>query len=91
MFTNCLALLLVLNIEVDSGRRSDAVVTSDPCLMSAAWCLVLRVLDVVADFSLKRKWTDDLIEKWQKSFQVLVSLDHGLPHHVTEYHPGINL
>ena len=83
MFTNCLALLLV---GVDS---SDAIVTVEPSLMSAAWCLVLRVLNVVADFSLKTKWREDLIEKWQEPFQVLVSLDHGLPHQVTEYHPGI--
>ena len=90
LFTNCLSLLLVLEIEVSSRSSSEAVATPRHPL-SAVWCLVLRMLEVVAEFSLTRKWKYDLIGKWEEAFQKLVAMDVGQPHPVFEYHPGITL
>ena len=80
----------MLEIEVASRRSSEAVATPRHPL-SDVWCLALRMLDVVADFSLTKKWKYDLIDKWEEAFQKLVAMDDGLPHPVSEYHPGITL
>ena len=46
---------------------------------------------MVADFSLKRKWRDDLLDKWQEAFQMLVAVDDGLQHQVSKYPPNTRM
>ena len=49
-------LLLMLDMEVHSRNT---VLTPGPHLLSAAWCVVLRTSDVVAEFSSNGKWRHD--------------------------------
>ena len=62
--------------------------TAGPQVLSAAWCVVLRVLDVVANFSEKGVWRSDLIDKWREAFQLLEAVRKGMPLQVSKYHPG---
>ena len=85
---NCLAVAGVIEMEVDSR---DTEWTPGAHLLCAAWCVILRMSDVVAEFSTKGEWRHDLINKWKEAFQALVAVGEGLPLQVTKYHPGINL
>ena len=60
--------------------------------MLATQCVALRMLDVVAHFSLKREWSDCLIDKWREAFQVLESVARGIDHplSMSKDHPGIS-
>ena len=50
-------------------------------------------MEVVAEFSLKEVWREDLIEKWQEAFQRLEALDvsRGQPCELSPNQLGINM
>ena len=66
------------------------VVIPRPRLVSAAWCVALQMLEVVANFLLKGQWGDDLVDKWKEAFQSFEAIDVGCPHPLSKYHPGMN-
>lgn len=47
-------------------------------LVLVAWCLVTRMLDVVAEFTLKRVWRADLIQSWKEAFGIFQRVNEGL-------------
>ena len=77
-----MVLLLALEGEFDSR---DIVVMPRLCITSAAWGVAVRMLDVVADFSLKGEWNADLIDKWKEAFQTLEAVGRGMPLQLSEY------
>ena len=79
-------------LVIDVGSRSmGEVVVPGPRLVTAAKCTVLRMLDVVAEFSLKGEWNEVLIAKWQAAFTTLTALDKGQLCQLPLEHPGIKL
>ena len=78
------------SLEIDVANRStrDTGVTIGPRLISAAWCVAITMLDVVADFLVKGEFRGDLIEKWQEAFQLLEAVNKGLPLQASTYHTG---
>ena len=86
-FTKGVVLLLMLEIQVDNRTATNRDLTAGPQVKSAAWCVVLRMLDVVESFSLKGEWRGDLIDKWREAFQLLEAVS-GLPLQVSKHHPG---
>ena len=78
----------MLEIQVDNRTATDRDLTAGPQVKSAAWCVVLRMLDVVESFSLKGEWSGDLIDKWREAFQLLEAVSKGLPLQVSKHHPG---
>ena len=73
-------------MKVDSRNT---VWTPEPHLLSAASCVVLRMSDVVAEFSSNGEWQHDLIDKWKEAFQMLEVVGEGLPCQLSTSHPGI--
>ena len=65
--------------------------TPRPCLVTAARCVALRVLDVIAEFSMNGEWKEELIDKWQAAFMTLEALDKGQLCQLPLNHQGINL
>ena len=65
------------------------LVTPGPRLLSAAWCVALRMLDVVAEFSSRGEWRHDLINKWKEAFQMLEAVGEGQPCQLCTSHLGI--
>ena len=84
-------LLLVLEIEIDGRSGRDIVVAPGSRLMSAVWCVVLRMLDTVQHFLLEGKWRGDCIDKWKEAFQMLTVVDEGMSCEVSECYRGIYL
>ena len=68
-----------------------AVGTPRPCLVTAARCVALRMLDVIAEFSLNGEWEEDLIDKWQAAFTTLEALDKWQLCQLPSNHQGITL
>ena len=54
--------------------------------MSAVWCVMLRMLDAIADFLSRGQWREDLIDEWKEAFQVLEATDSGSLHPLSECH-----
>ena len=52
-----------------SGRGRVAVAMSQPRLMTAAWCIMSRMLEALAGFLSKKEWEEDSIEKWKNGFE----------------------
>ena len=75
-------------LEIDFD---DKAVTPGSGLVSPVWCVMLRMLDLVADFLLKGNWREDLIDKWKDAFQMLEAVDEGLPDPVAKSDSSINL
>ena len=76
-------------VEIDVNARSSRdTMAPEPCLMSAAWCVALRMLDVVAHFAFKGEWRADHIDKWKEAFQVLDAVGKGTPPLVVKRQPG---
>jgi hypothetical protein len=68
--------------------EKDVTMTPGPHLVSAAWILSLRILNVIAEFTLKRDWRHDLIEKWKEAYQMLEAIDRELSCQALEYRTG---
>lgn len=47
-------------------------------LTLAAWCLVKRLLDAVAEFSLNRVWRPDLVQGCKEAFSILQNVEERL-------------
>ena len=71
----------------------DKTVEMGPHVVTAARCLVLRIMEVVAEFSLKGVLREDLIDRWQEAFQRLEALDvgRGQPCQLSPDQLGINM
>ena len=80
--------MLVIDL---AGRSMSEVVVPGPRLVTAAKCTVLRMLDVVAEFSLKGEWNKELIDKWQAAFTTLEALDKGKLCQLPSNQTGIDL
>ena len=65
--------------------------TLRPCLVTAARCVALRMLDVIAEFSMNGEWNEELIDKWQAAFTTLEALDKWQLCQLPSNHQGINL
>ena len=78
----------MLEIEVDNRTTTNTDLTAGRQVKAAAWCVALRMLDVVENFSLKGEWRGDLIDKWREAFQLLEAVSKGLPLQVSKHHPG---
>ena len=81
-------MLKLIGVQSKSSRNPTVILAIESCLLAAVWHLVIRMLDVVTDFCLTRKWKDDCIDKWKEVYQVLIAVDTELPHEVSKYHPG---
>ena len=88
LFVYDYVVLLVLEMDVDIRSCRESV---EPHLISAAQCVALRVLEVVADFLLKGQWTGVLIDKWKGAVQTLETVVEAMPVQVSKYSPGIYL
>lgn len=58
--------------------------TSGHHLFSVVSRVALRIIDVVAEFSLNGKWRGNVIHKWEEAFQMLVGMDHKPPVQMSE-------
>jgi formiminotetrahydrofolate cyclodeaminase len=77
-------LLLVLEIELGSRSHENTRETPGHHMLSVASCVALRIVEMVADFSLNRKWRGDLIHRWEEAFQLLQAMDNKLQVQVSE-------
>jgi hypothetical protein len=83
--------LLLFEKDMDERSTEDVVATPGPPLLSAGWCLALRILNMVVEFTLEGEWQGDLIEKWREAYQMLEVLDKELLDQALENHAAASV
>jgi hypothetical protein len=71
-------------VELCDRMSRDTSDTLECQILSVASCVALRIVEMVADFSLNRKWRGDLIHRWEEAFQLLQAMDNKLQVQVSE-------